>query len=77
MTALEALESRTGSKWEHLRMARQTSASERAAITGVLDTSSTADSSIVVVGSLAPEECTPGERRRLDSVAGRNVQSSG
>jgi predicted nucleotidyltransferase len=60
MTALEALERRTGSNWEHLRIARQSSASERVEITEALDTFSTADASIVVVGSLARGECTPG-----------------
>lgn len=60
MTELEALERRTGSKWDHLRMARDTSALERNEITKALDTFSTADASIVVVGSLAREECTPG-----------------
>jgi len=60
MTALEILEKRTGSNWEHLRAARQTSARERAEITLALDTFPTADAGIVVVGSLAREEFTPG-----------------
>ena len=60
MTTLESLESRTGSKWEHLRIARQNSGSECMKITEALDTFSTADASIVVDGSLARKECTPG-----------------
>lgn len=60
MTALETLEKRTGANWEHLRLARQISARERAEVTVALETFPTADASIVVVGSLAREEFTPG-----------------
>lgn len=60
MTAVEELEKRTGSNWAHLRMARQMSAQQLAEITRALDTFSTADVSIVVVGSLARKELTPG-----------------
>jgi len=60
MKALEALEERTGSDWKHLRAARQTSERKRAEIKKALDNFSTADASIVVVGSLAREEFTAG-----------------
>lgn len=59
MRALETLEKRTGSRWEHLRTARDTSTCESAEITTALDTFPTADASIVVVGSLARKEFTP------------------
>ena len=59
MEALEELEKRTGSNWKHLRTARQATALERSEITDALDTYSTADASIVVVGSLARGEFTP------------------
>jgi predicted nucleotidyltransferase len=58
MTAVEALEKRTGSDWKHLRMARQASARQLEEIRVALDTFPTADVSIVVVGSLAREEFT-------------------
>lgn len=60
MEALKRLEQRTRSNWEHLENARVRSESECSAITKALDTFSTADSSIVVVGSLARKEFTPG-----------------
>jgi Nucleotidyltransferase domain len=60
MTSLEILEKRTGSNWEHLRLARQMSARERGEITTALETFPSADLSIVAVGSLAREEFTPG-----------------
>ncbi|MHB8304159.1 MAG: nucleotidyltransferase domain-containing protein [Acidobacteriaceae bacterium] len=60
MKALEILEKRTASNWEHLRAARQTSDRKRIEITAALKTFPTADASIVVVGSLAREEFTPG-----------------
>ncbi len=58
MKALEALEKRTRSNWKHLQAARVASGCERTEITAALDTFSTADASIVVVGSLAREEFT-------------------
>jgi UTP:GlnB (protein PII) uridylyltransferase len=60
MKALETLENRTGSNWRHLRLARETSELESAEITAALDTFPTADACIVVVGSLARKEFTPG-----------------
>jgi predicted nucleotidyltransferase len=60
MKALEALEKRTGSDWEHLRAARHLTERESAEITTALDSFPTADASIVVVGSLARMEFTPG-----------------
>jgi predicted nucleotidyltransferase len=60
MTALEILEKRTGSNWEQLRLARQTSIREREEVTAALEAFPSADLSIVVVGSLAREEFTPG-----------------
>lgn len=60
MKALKILENRTGSNWEHLRIARETSEEERVEITAKLENFPTADASIVVVGSLAREEFTPG-----------------
>jgi len=59
MKALDTLESRTGSHWKNLRIARETSDREGAEITAALDTFPTADASIVVVGSLARKEFTP------------------
>lgn len=60
MKALNVLENRTGSHWEHLRVAREASDRELLEITAALDTFPTADASIVVVGSLARKEVTPG-----------------
>jgi predicted nucleotidyltransferase len=60
MRALEILEKRTGSGWHNLRTARATSDRELVEITTALDTFPTADASIVVVGSLARKEVTPG-----------------
>jgi predicted nucleotidyltransferase len=60
MTALEILEKRTGSNWEQLRSARQTSIRVREEVASALDMFPTADFSIVVVGSLAREEFTTG-----------------
>jgi predicted nucleotidyltransferase len=58
MKSLEIIEKRTGSDWKNLRDARDLSDNESAEITSALDTFSTADSSIVVVGSLARREFT-------------------
>lgn len=60
MKALQVLEERTASDWKHLRAAREASGRERAEITLALDNFSTADASMVVVGSLAREEFTAG-----------------
>jgi predicted nucleotidyltransferase len=60
MKSLNILEQRTGSNWPNLRAAQQTSDTERAEITAALNSFSNADSSIVVVGSLARQEFTPG-----------------
>src|SRR5260370_39243086 len=60
MNALEKLEKRTGSNWEHLRVARKSSEQEYGEITTALQTFATADASIVIVGSLARKEFTPG-----------------
>jgi predicted nucleotidyltransferase len=60
MNALGELEKRTESNWEHLRVARKKSEQEYAEITAALRNFPTADASIVVVGSLAREEFTPG-----------------
>ena len=60
MKNLEILEERTGSSWENLRAARQMTERESAHITAKLDGFPTADASIVVVGSLARREFTPG-----------------
>jgi predicted nucleotidyltransferase len=58
MTALDELEKRTRSKWDHLHFARRRSHEELQEITATLKSFSTADASIVVVGSLAREEFT-------------------
>ncbi len=58
MTALDELEKRTKSSWNHLRRARQRSQEEFLEITAALRIFPTADASIVVVGSLAREEFT-------------------
>jgi predicted nucleotidyltransferase len=60
MNSIELLESRTGSDWTHLRIARRIGAVERGEITTALDGFSSADASIVAVGSLAREEFTSG-----------------
>jgi predicted nucleotidyltransferase len=60
MKALDILEKRTKSKWDHLRTARLVSEREKAEITQALETFPTADASIVVVGSLARQEFTAG-----------------
>ena len=60
MTALEQLEKRTKSDWAHLRVARAKSEQEYMEITAALRNFPTADASVVIVGSLAREEFTPG-----------------
>src|SRR5271170_6128999 len=60
MSALDELERRTKSNWEHLRVACEKSKQEFSEITAALRNFPTADASIVVVGSLAREEFTPG-----------------
>ena len=60
MDALEKLENRTGADWSHLGNARHSALQEQAAITTLLENFSTADASIVVVGSLARQELTAG-----------------
>jgi predicted nucleotidyltransferase len=60
MKSLEILENRTGSDWTNLRAARLTSDRERVELTEALDAFSNADTSIVVVGSMARQEFTPG-----------------
>jgi predicted nucleotidyltransferase len=59
MKSLEILENRTGSDWTNLRAARLTSDRERAELIEALDAFSNADTSIVVVGSMARQEFTP------------------
>lgn len=59
-SALDALETRTGSLWSNIRTARSQSATERALLERVLAEFTSSDSSIVVVGSLARQEFTPG-----------------
>jgi predicted nucleotidyltransferase len=60
MDALDVLEQRTESDWMHLRTARSSAIAEQAAIATILEEFPTADASIVVVGSLARQELTPG-----------------
>jgi len=60
MNSIELLESRTDSDWKNLRIARHNSAEERSEITAALDGFSSADASVVTVGSLARGEFTPG-----------------
>jgi len=60
MKSLQILEQRTGSNWTELRAARETTKRERAEITTALEDFPTADASLVVVGSLARQEFTPG-----------------
>jgi hypothetical protein len=55
MDALDELEKRTESTWEHLRLARKKSMQENVEITSALRNYPTADASVVVVGSLARE----------------------
>lgn len=58
--ALDALEERTKASWAHIRAARLQSASERRLLESALTEFTSSDSSIVVVGSLARQEFTPG-----------------
>ena len=57
---IEALEAQTSSDWSHLRRARHAAIREHAELVEALQQFSTGDSSIVVVGSLARKEFTPG-----------------
>ncbi len=60
MDALIALEARTGSNWKSIQAARFLASEMRAKLEGCLGEFSTKDSSIVIVGSLARQEFTPG-----------------
>ena len=86
MTALELLEERTGSDWTHLREARLASDVARTELTNALQAFPSADASIVVVGSLARKEFTPGSdidwtlildgmSRPQDEQVARNIRS--
>jgi predicted nucleotidyltransferase len=59
-SALDALEERTQASWSHIKAAQLQSATERKLLESALTEFTSSDSSIVVVGSLARQEFTPG-----------------
>jgi hypothetical protein len=60
MPALDALEARTGASWKNIREARQFSFTEQQSLENALAEFTTADASLVMVGSFARYELTPG-----------------
>jgi predicted nucleotidyltransferase len=60
MPALDELEVRTGATWNNIRTARNRSVTERILLEETLGEFTSTDASLVVVGSLARHEFTPG-----------------
>jgi predicted nucleotidyltransferase len=59
-SALDALEQRTQASWPHIKAARLQSATEKKLLESALTEFTSLDSSMVVFGSLARQEFTPG-----------------